>query len=103
MLLHLGRNQGMKLKYIYLTISLSVLTLSAYSQISPPEFKDTSQTITKEELFKENADRKAKRQTKTSSKVNRQENIKIIEAAKESDNQSADAKKYQTARTNTSK
>lgn len=67
----------MKTQIVYLTIVLDVLsltTLQIYGQSRLPEYKDTSQTITRDELILEQTrlskERQAKRQV---SKIKRQE------------------------------
>lgn len=72
-----GGTLKMKTQIVYLTIVLDVLsltTLQIYSQSRLPEYKDTSQTITRDELILEQTrlskERQAKRQV---SKIKRQE------------------------------
>lgn len=97
----------MKLKKIYLTITVGVLSLIAYnvsSQIGPPEYKDTSQTITKEELFKERekleAEKKAKKQNKADAKLTQKRQRNAIEASRESDKAYRDENESENVRNN---
>lgn len=71
----------MKAKTVFLVVSLGIMLLATgkgYGQTGSPEYKDTSQVITKKELFKERADRKARRNKEKVAKLRKQKDTTII-------------------------
>jgi hypothetical protein len=82
-------------------------TNNGFGQTGSPEFKDTSQTITKEELFQERAENKvrtnkekdAKRQTRAYA-ILRKKNQNVVDTSKKTQKTNKEAKHVKNARTN---
>lgn len=71
----------MKAKTVFLVFLLGVMlfaTENGYGQTGSPGYKDTSQVITKKELFQERADRKARRDREKVSKLRMEKDSTII-------------------------